>query len=119
MILEFSGVYGWGSEGNRDADFIAAMKAAALEVLSAEAVVFDLRKFRYEWGNRIWNVLACHRPDGGDALPAVLVISDECRKGFVSCAGMVPPMFVSLEEALRFVEGFARASVEELMRGAE
>jgi hypothetical protein len=119
VILEFSGVYGWGSEGNRDADFIAAIKAAALEVLRAEAVVFDFGNMRYEWGNRIWNVLSCRPSDGGDALPVALVISDECRKGFASCAEMVPPMFDSLEESLRFVEGPARASVEELMRGID
>jgi len=112
VILEFSGVYGWGSDGNRDADFIAAIKAAALEILCVEAVVFDLRKMRYEWGNRIWNVLGRRQPDGSGTLPVALVISDECRKGFASCAGMVPPMFESLEEALRFVEGPARASLE-------
>ena len=119
VILEFSGVYGWGSKGNRDADFIAAIKAAALEVLHPQAVVFDLRKMRYEWGNRIWNVLPCCGPEKGAALPVALVISDECRKGFASCPGMVPPMFESLEEALRFVEGPARESVEELMQGID
>ncbi len=118
LILEFSGVYGCGSGGNRDAAFIAAIKAAALEVLSAQAVVFDLRNMRYEWGNSVWNVLRCRRPSG-DALPVALVISDECRAGFASCEGMVPPMFDSLEEALRFVEGPARARVEQLMRGVD
>jgi len=112
LILEFSGVYGWGSAGNCDADFIAAIKAAALEILYVNSVVFDFSNMRYEWGNAIWNVLGRHRPGDSESLPVAMVISDECRKGFASCAGMVPPMFESLEEALRFVEGPARASLE-------
>lgn len=119
LLLIFSGTYGWGSQGNSDADFIAAIKAAALEVLHVHAVVFDFREMQYEWGNRIWNVLPCRQPDGGDSLPVAIVISDQCRKGFSSCAGMVPPMFESLEEALRFVEGPARDAVNELMRGID
>lgn len=119
LVLEFTGTYRWGSQGNSDADFIAAIKAAALEVLNVHAVVFDLREMSYEWGNRIWNVLPCRNLHGDGYLPVAIVISDKCRKAFSDCAGMVPPMFESLEEALRFVEGPARDSVNELMRGID
>jgi hypothetical protein len=119
LILEFSGTYGWGSQGNSDADFIAAIKAVALEVLRVHAVVFDFREMCYEWGNRIWNVLPCRQPDGGGPLPVAIAISDKCRKGFSSCAGMVPPMFETLEGALQFVEGPACDSVNERMRGVD
>ncbi|MBN9519395.1 hypothetical protein J0H58_12875 [bacterium] len=119
LILEFSGVYGWGSQGNGDADFIAAIKAAALEVLHVEAVVFDFREMSYEWGNRIWEVLHCRRPDGDTSLPVAMVISDECRPGFAGCTKMVPPMFESLEQALRFVEGPSREYLTDLMHGID
>jgi hypothetical protein len=118
VVLEFSGTYRWGSQGNADADFIAAIKAAALEILHVQAVVFDFRCMSYEWGNRIWNVLPCREP-GGDLLPAAIVVGDPCRKGFSSCAGMVPPTFESLDDALRFVEIPARESINELMKDVE
>ena len=118
LLLEFSGTYGWGSRGNADADFIAAIKAAALEILHVQAVVFDFRQMSYKWGNRIWNVLPCREPDG-DPLPTAIVVSDRCKKGFSSCADMVPPMYDSLEEALRFIEVLARSAIDELMRDAE
>src|SRR5262245_47287587 len=57
LISEFSGRYRWGSEGNGDATFIGAIKAAASSFLRADAVVFDFREMSYEWGNGIWNVL--------------------------------------------------------------
>jgi hypothetical protein len=119
LILEFSGSYRWGSKGNADANYISAIKAAALAVLHVHAVVFDFRNMAYEWGNRIWNVLASSRSGGRAYLPAAIVISDRCRKGFSTCSGMVPPMFDSLEDALRFVEGQAREHLAWLMRDVE
>jgi len=119
LILEFSGHYRWGSEGNRDGDFMAAIKAAALTVLHVHAVIFDLRSLAYEWGNRVWSVLSTREFGGETYLPAAMVISDRCRKGFSTCSGVVPPMFDTLEDALRFVEGPARKRLAELMRGLE
>ena len=85
LVLEFSGKYGLGSEGNTDADYIDAIKAAALAILNVEAVVFDFRNMSYEWGNRIWNVLQVNRPDDeSGGLPVAMVISDKCCKGFSS-----------------------------------
>ena len=119
LLLEFSGSYGHGSGGYDDADFIAASKAAALEILDVHAVVFDFGGMSYEWGNRLWNAVRCYRPQCEDMFPTAMVVSEKCRPGFSTCAGMVPPMFDSLEEALRFLEGPVRAAVDELMSDGE
>ena len=103
LILEFSGTYRWGSQGNTDADFIEAIKAAALAVNHVDAIVYDFRNMSYEWGNSIWEVLPYTKHGLKPRKPVAMVISDKCRKGFSSCETAVPPMFESLEEALRFV----------------
>jgi hypothetical protein len=117
LILEFSGKYRYGSEGNADADFIEAMKAAAVAYIGPEAIVYDFRGMSYEWGNRIWNVLPTRYQAGSEEtyLPTAMVVSEMSRRGFSTCAGMVPPMFDDLESALRRVEGPARQIVSELM----
>ncbi len=119
LILEFCGTYGHGSIGNDDADFIHMIRSGATAILNVEAVVYDFRNMDYEWGNRIWNVLPCPRGEGEEAMPTAMVISDRCRKGFSTCAGMVPPMFETLDEALVFVEPIARAYVNELLSDVE
>jgi hypothetical protein len=91
LILEFSGHYRWGSEGNADANYILAIKAAALAVFDAaalgpDAIVYDFRGMVYEWGNRIWNVLPTPRPGDESDLPAAMVVSDSCRQGFSTWA---------------------------------
>ena len=115
LILEFKGIYGNGSMGNGDADFINMVRAGLTTILNVEAVIYDFRNMEYEWGNRIWNVLACPREDGDDAITTAMVISDKCREGFSTCVGMVPPMFDTIEEALAFVEPYARGYLDKLM----
>ena len=119
LILEFNGIYGNGSEGNGDADFINMVRAGLTTILDVEAVVYDFRNMEYEWGNRIWNVLACPRGDDEDPIITAMVISDKCRKGFSTCRGMVPPMFDTIEAALSFVEPLARDYLNELMADVE
>lgn len=123
LILEFSGEYGWGSSGNTDALYMEAIKTAWLKICHVNAIVFDLRQMKYEWGNSVWNVLACdgltddeeNNEDSEEprmVFPKAIVISDLCRKGFESCKGMVPPAFDNLESALQFVESPARTYLE-------
>jgi len=119
LIIEFNGIYGNGSMGNGDADFINMVRAGLTTILNVEAVIYDFRNMEYEWGNRIWNVLACPREDGDDAITTAMVISDKCRKGFSTCVGMVPPMFDTIEEALAFVEPHARGYLDKLMADVE
>ncbi len=123
LIFEFSGKYGIGSEGNRDADYMEAITSAWLSICNTNAVVFDLRQMEYEWGNSIWNVLRCEvsETDHADGeppkvFPIAIVVSDLCRNGFSTCQGMVPPMFDDLDDALRFVEAPARTYLESWFR---
>lgn len=107
VILAFTGVYGDGGAGNRDARFIGAIKAAALEALAPQGVVWDFRETSYELGNSIWSVLT--PTDEWERIPSSLVVSDKCRAGFASCAAVVPPAFETLEEAIRHVEAGIQA----------
>lgn len=121
LIFEFSGKYGIGSEGNRDADYMEAIASSWLTICNTNAVVFDLRNLEYEFGDRIWHVLrlesvarVTHRRAGTPekVFPIAMVISDLCRSGFSTCKGMVPPAFDNLEEALSYVEAPARTYLE-------
>ncbi len=114
VILAFTGTYGHGSGGNRDARFIDAIKAGALAALSPHGIVWDFREMGYEWGDRIMTVL---RPtDECDRIPSALVVSDKCRAGFASCAAVVPPAFETLEEAIRHVEAGIQAGRDDAPR---
>ena len=101
MILGFSGRYGVGSAGNGDSEFMRITSLAALSAWRVHAVVFDLRQLKYEWGNGIWSVFG-HGidPSGVDEMPVAMVVSDLCRNGFSTCAGMVPKMFDDIDSAL-------------------
>src|SRR5436309_6487075 len=97
LVLEFSGTHGEGTAGNDDAEYMRVITQAALSLWDIHAVVFDLRELRYCWGNGIWDVF---RRSGAEQYPRGLVVSDLCRDGFSTCAGLVPPMFESLEAAV-------------------
>lgn len=51
LIAAFDGEYRHGSEGNDDADYMSAMLNAAFAVWQPLALVLDLRKLSYEWGD--------------------------------------------------------------------
>lgn len=113
LVLRFSGVYGVGSAGNGDANFMRVITRAALEAWHCHAVVFDLRELAYEWGNAIWAVFGRGIPRSGvDRLPSALVVSESCRAGFLTCQGMIPPMFDDLDAAIAFVAEPARTELE-------
>jgi hypothetical protein len=115
LVLRFAGVYGVGSAGNGDAEFMRVITRAALEAWHCHAVVFDLRELAYDWGDAIWRVFGRGiRSSGVEDLPCALVVSDLCRGGFSTCRGLVPPMFDDLESALAFVAEPARAELERM-----
>src|SRR5262249_18205496 len=115
LVLKFSGVYGIGSEGNGDADFMRVITRAATSAWHCDAVVFDLRELTYEWGDAIWRVFGRGvQPSGVDGLPCALVVSDLCRGGFSTCATLIPPMFDDLESAITFVGEPARVKIDRL-----
>jgi hypothetical protein len=115
LVLKFSGVFGDGSEGNGDGDFMLAITRAATLVWHSNAVVFDLRELTYEWGDSIWRIFGRGiEPSGTEGLPCALVISDLCRGGFSTCQSIVPRMFDDLESAIGFVGEQARAKLDRL-----
>jgi hypothetical protein len=117
LLLQFSGVYGVGSAGNGDADFMRVITRAALDAWHSNAVVFDLRELAYQWGNAIWAVFGRGiRSPGAEALPCAVVVSDLCRGGYSTCRGMVPPIFDDVESAVAFVAGPAHAVLDQLFR---
>lgn len=104
LVLKFSGTYGYGSGGNRDAAFMRAITLAAISAWDAGAVIFDLRELDYEWGNDIWDVFGDSSiPPFTLEEPQALIVSDRCRKGFSTCTGMVPEMFDDIESAIAYV----------------
>jgi len=115
LVLRFSGVYGVGSAGNGDADFMRVVTRAATSAWRCHAAVFDLRELAYEWGNSIWGVFGRgFEPSGVEGLPCALVVSDLCRGGFSTCQGLVPPMFNDLDSAVAFVGEPARAALDRM-----
>jgi hypothetical protein len=115
LVLAFSGTYGDGTLGNGDADYMRVITQAALSLWDVHGVVFDLRELRYCWGNGIWAVFGRGLPSSGaERYPRALVVSDLCRDGFSTCAGLVPPMFDRLEEAIEYLSPLARSEAERL-----
>ena len=101
IILEFSGEYGVGSLGNGDGQYMRTVTLCALSLWMVDAVVFDLRKLRYEWGNTIWGMYGKSiDPSGIDDIPYATIASDLCRDALASCEGIVGPLFDDLESAL-------------------
>lgn len=114
LVLKFSGVYGIGSEGNGDAEFMRIICDAARSTWIPDAIIFDFRELSYQWGNSIWNLFGKGvRTSIADGLPSALVVSDLCRAGFSSCAGFVPTPFETMESAIAFVSGPAIALVDQ------
>ncbi len=120
LVLAFNGTYGEGTLGNGDADYMCVMTQAALSLWNVHGIVFDLRELRYCWGNGIWAVFGRGMPSSGaEHYPRALVVSDLCRNGFSTCAGLVPPMFESLEAAIDHISPLAHAKVEGMKAAAE
>jgi hypothetical protein len=115
MVLQFDGTYGHGSLGNGDGHFMRIITLSALSFWNVEAVVFDLRKLHYEWGNTIWGVYGRSiDPSGIEDLPYATVVSGLCRAGFESCESIVGPLFDDLESAMDNVRPRAQEYLKKL-----
>lgn len=116
LVLNFTGTYGIGSKGRRDADFMQAITEAALTAWNCDAVIFDLREFAYEWGNNIWGLFGRGvRYSAIRDLPQALIVSDLCRGGFLTCGSIVPPMFDDFESAANYVRDAVNAKWDRLL----
>jgi hypothetical protein len=116
LVLAFRRTYGEGTLGNGDADYMRVTTQAALSLWDVHAVVFDLRGLRYRWGNGIWAVFGRGIPSSGaERYPQALVVSNLCRDGFSTYAGLVPPMFDSLDAAIAHLSPLAKNEVDRLV----
>lgn len=105
LLVAFKGTY----SGGRDARYMSAMVAAALQTWTVPGVVLDLRELTYEWGdemtsplivsggrgalsqgersllatfNSSWEISTL-RPEPV-AVPTVVIVSEFCRAGLTS-----------------------------------
>ncbi|MEQ8515601.1 MAG: hypothetical protein RIC38_08355 [Chromatocurvus sp.] len=74
LLLQFTGPYGVGSAGRRDAAFLLAMSKAALTLWPPDALIFDLQALEYVWGDNICELFDIPRLVGFD-LPAAVAAS--------------------------------------------
>ncbi len=66
LIVEFRGECGYGCRSNGDATFMTALIKAGLEAWHPFALILDLRKMKYEWGDQMSCPLCAgdaYRPD--------------------------------------------------------
>lgn len=93
-VIQFTGSFGHGSNGNGDAAYMIAIRDYIIDCVLPCAIVFDLRELNYEWGNTIWSMFRCDEP-------FATLVSDKCS-GFQTC-GVAKPMFDNLEAALEYL----------------
>lgn len=116
LVLKFTGTYGIGSAGRRDADFMQAITEAALAAWRCDAVIFDLREMAYEWGDDIWRVFGHGLGYSAISdLRQALIVSDLCRGGFSTCGTIVPPMFDDLDTAATFLRDAVNTKWDRLL----
>ncbi len=111
LIVAFHGEYGFGAKGNEDAVFMTAIIKAGLEAWGPSALILDLKKLKYEWGDMIGSALTAGSDRYiGARFPTAVVISDQNRQGLISFVekelGDDPThwLFESFEEALQAIE---------------
>lgn len=81
LIVRYAGTYRYGSAGNRDARFMYAHGEAAIAAWSPSAVVIDLRKLHYQWGDmleRVFDVGARSYVDS--KFPRSVVVGPDCEE---------------------------------------
>ncbi len=81
LIARYAGTYRFASAGNRDARFMYANGEAAIAAWSPSAVVIDLRKLHYTWGDmleRVFDVGARSYVDS--RFPRAVVVGEHCEE---------------------------------------
>lgn len=85
LIMKFSGVYGIGSKGNGDAQFMTAMTKAAISYTAPFGLIFDFTDLSYQWGDRMSDVILAGEHHWADAeMPFAIVVSDKCVEAMTS-----------------------------------
>lgn len=76
VAVHFEGEYRIGSRGKPDARLMVGITAAAAIVWDADAIILDLRRLDYQWGDEMdW---VCSPPEGNPNLVFAIVVSERC-----------------------------------------
>lgn len=85
LIVKFSGVYGLGSAGNGDAQYMNACLNMAKSLYDYRALIIDLTQLDYQWGDMIDQIFP-KTTDDYDI--EVMVIGKKCQKAIHSLIEM-------------------------------
>jgi hypothetical protein len=112
LVAKFAGNYRPGHRGAPDARFIQGITQTALAVWRPAAMILDLRKLSYTWGDNMEEVLGCR---GEIGVPFAIVGSELClpairtliqtfhTEGSMKAATDAEHIFDNMEEALEYV----------------
>ena len=106
LVVAFDGAAGNSHEHIGTFAFMNAMIAAGLAAWRPAAVILDLQRLQYWWGDEMHDTLTSPRDEFGRALPTAVVVSDLNREALTSLVademGGDPRslLFESLEAAL-------------------
>ena len=108
LVIEFSGVYPVGSDGNSDAHYMYAMGKAAIYAWNPKAIILDMSNLSYQWGDMLEMVFDIGARYYGRALPRAIVVGPKCHNAvhtLINGLGADDPhapieyVFTSLSEA--------------------
>lgn len=85
LIVKFSGIYGLGSAGNGDAQYMYACLNMAKSLYDYRALIIDLTQLDYQWGDMIDQIFP-KTTDDYDI--EVMVIGKKCQKAIHSLIEM-------------------------------
>ncbi len=82
LIMRFEGECGHGSGSASDCQFMRALTRAAVLLHRPKALVLDLSRLTFVWGELMWEFLNAGKEESADGkLPTAVVTSDRNRAG--------------------------------------
>jgi hypothetical protein len=82
LVIGFAGSYGFGSQGNPDAEFMNEAIESGVMKCEPTALILDLSQLEYVWGDMLESVLPGEGGEfGAPCEAAALVVGPGCREG--------------------------------------
>ena len=111
LVMKFSGVYGDGSGGNGDANYMSSMTLAALSFTDPFGLIFDFTHLSYDLGDMMTNVIFVGENRWvNDKFPLAIIVSDKCEVAITSLLRQEHSMedlsllHESLDSALSYID---------------
>ena len=114
LVIKYSGKYGIGSAGNKDAQFMFAKGEYGLNLFEPSGAILDFRELEYEWGDMLDLVLNVGSNQYIDSeFPIALIVGDKCEEAISTLIHRINSkepattkewIFHNFEEAWRYVE---------------